>query len=97
MPRHTFGSTLSDAPKGDSRNTSLMDVVGGASVSAKACRCLHEQKGQRWSMRAKDKTNVEELSNMESAPKWEAPPRERARFIFALVCTMGISSVCWAF
>ena len=31
-----YSVTLSDAPKGDSRNTSLMDVVSGASVSATA-------------------------------------------------------------
>jgi hypothetical protein len=74
-----------------------MEVVGGASVSAKAWRCLYESKDQRRSTRAKDGTDVEALSNMESAPKCDAPPRERARFIFALVCTVGISSVCWAF
>jgi hypothetical protein len=51
--RRTRGGTLSDAPKGDSRNTSLMEVVGGASVSAKACRCLHKLRNQRWSTRMK--------------------------------------------
>ena len=65
----TLGGTLSEAPKGDSRNTSLMEVVGGASVSAKACRCLHETKGSTITTQAKDGTDVEELSNMESAPK----------------------------
>ena len=30
-------------------------------------------------------THPLELSNMESDPKWDAPPRVRARFIFAFV------------
>lgn len=64
-----------DSPKEDpSRNISLTELVGGASMSVNACLC------------------VLELSNIDSAPKCEAP-RDKPLFIFAFVCTTGISSV----